>query len=91
MYLLTVDDPDERSIALIIRSGSDGIVRATIALPEWQEMPEGWDGPHTMGVAIGLADGYAHEYGYHGIAIDIESSQLWDPAWGVLTVPGEGL
>lgn len=90
IYLLSVDDPDDRSIVLFIRTGRDGIARATIALPEWHELPEGWDGPHEMQVAVPLADDYAHEYGYHGIAIDIESSQLWDPAWGELVV-GRGL
>jgi len=91
IYRLTLDDPDDRSIILIIRTGGDGIVRATISLPEWQEMPEGWDGPHEMHVAVPLADDYAHEYGYRGIAVDIESSQLWDPAWGELEKPGEGI
>lgn len=86
IYLLTVDDPGERSIVLIVRTGRDGIVRATIALPEWHELPEGWDGPHEMTVAVPLADDYAHEYGYHCIAIDIESSQLWQPEWGTLQV-----
>lgn len=85
IYLLSVDDPDEQSIVLIVRTSKDGIVRAFIALPQWQELPEGWDGPHEMEVAIPLADSYAHEYGYRGIAIDIESSQLWDAAWGELS------
>jgi|JI10StandDraft_1071094.scaffolds.fasta_scaffold5992899_1 hypothetical protein len=31
-----------------------------------------------------VADDYAREYGYYAIAIDIESSQLWDDAWGNL-------
>lgn len=84
IYLLAVDDPDELAIVLIVRTSRDGVTRATIALPQWHELPEGWDGPHEMDVAISLADEYAWEYGYHGIAIDIESSQLWDPAWGVL-------
>ena len=35
---------------------------------------------YEMHVAVPLADDYAHVYGYRGIAIDIESSQLWDPA-----------
>lgn len=84
IYLLTLDDPDDRSIVIIIRTGRDGVTRATIVLPEWHELPEGWDGPHTMDIAVPLADDYAHEYGYRGIAIDIESSQIWDPAWGEL-------
>lgn len=86
IYLLSVDEPDDRAIVLIVRTGRDGVPRATIALPEWHELPEGWDGPHTMDVAVPLADSYAHEYGYHGIAIDIESSQMWDPEWGHLDV-----
>lgn len=89
MYLLTVDTPDERSIVLVVGLSNDGVWRATIALPEWHELLEGWDGPHAMDVAIGLANDYAHAYGYHAIAIDIESSQLWDPAWGDLTKPGD--
>lgn len=84
IYLLTVDDPGDRSIVLIVRTGRDGIVRATIALPEWHELPEGWDGPHEMAIAVPLADDYANEYGYQAIAIDIESSQLWQPEWGTL-------
>ena len=60
------------------------MTRATIVLPQWHELPDGWDGPHKMHVAIPLADDYAWQYGYRGIAIDIESSQLWDPAWGDL-------
>jgi hypothetical protein len=42
-----------------------------------------------MPIAIGLANDYAANYGYHSIAIDIESSQLWDPAWGELVKPIE--
>lgn len=84
MYNLAVDDPDERSIILIIRTGGDGIVRGMIALPQWYELPEMWDGPHDVADAVRLADDYAWNYGYRGIAIDIESSQLWDPVWGVL-------
>lgn len=89
LYLLTVDTPDDRSIVLIVAQGRDGVWRATIALPEWHELPEGWDGPHTMDIAIGLANDYAEAFGYHAIAIDIDSSQLWDPAWGELVKPGE--
>ena len=37
-----------------------------------------------MDVAVPLADSYAHEFGYHAIAIDIDSSQLWQPEWGQL-------
>lgn len=37
-----------------------------------------------------LANDYDHEYGYHAIAIDIESSQLWDLAWGDLQKSGGG-
>lgn len=84
MYLLAVDTPDERSIVLVVGQGGDGIWRATIALPQWHELPEGWDGPHEMWEAIRLANDYAANYGDHAIAIDIESSQLWDPAWGTL-------
>lgn len=39
------------------------------------------------GIAISLADSYAEAYGYHAIAVDIESSQLWDEAWGALSTP----
>lgn len=89
MYLLSVDTPNERSIVLVVGQGGDGVWRATIALPEWHELPEGWDGPHDMPTAICLADDYAANYGYHAIAIDIESSQLWQPEWGELTKPGD--
>jgi len=47
-------------------------------------LPAGYDGPHRIDVALHLADSYAEAYGYYAIAIDIESSQLWDPAWGPL-------
>lgn len=60
MYLLSVDTPDARSIVLVVGLSGDGVWRATIALPEWHELPEGWDGPHTMDIAIGLANDYAH-------------------------------
>lgn len=89
MYILNVDTPDERSIVLVVGQSGDGIWRATIALPRWHELPEGWDGPHTMDVAIRLAGEYAANYGYHAIAIDIESSQLWDPSWGSLDTGGD--
>jgi hypothetical protein len=84
LYLLSVDDPDDRAIVLIIRTSNDGVVRGMIALPQWYELPEMWDGPHDVADAVRLADDYADAYGYHAIAIDIESSQLWDPAWGDL-------
>lgn len=45
IYLLSVDTPDERSIVLVVGQGGDGIWMATIALPQWHELPEGWDGP----------------------------------------------
>lgn len=88
IYNLSIDDPDEHSIILIIRTGGDGIVRGMVALPQWYELPEMWDGPHLVADAVRLADDYAWNYGYHGIAIDIVSSQLWDPAWGELDVGG---
>src|SRR5690606_38585953 len=83
IYRLSLEEPGDRSIVLIVRAGWDGIVRATIALPEWQEISEG-DGPHEMAIAVPLADDYAHEYGCNSIAIDIESSQLWQAEWGTL-------
>lgn len=89
MYLLSVDTPDERSIVLVVGQGGDGIWRSTISLPQWHELPEGWDGPNEMETAIGLANGYAEAYGYHAVAIDIESSQLWQLEWGTLTKPGD--
>lgn len=91
IYLLSVDAPDERSIVLVVGQSADGIWRATIALPSWQELEEGWDGPHEMSTAIALANDYAAAYGYHAIAIDIASSQLWQAEWGTLTQPSSGL
>ena len=70
--------------SFFLSAPTDGVPRATISLPEWHELPKGWDGPHEMHIAVPLANDYAHEYGYHSIAIDIESSQLWDPVWGNL-------
>ncbi|MHA6692518.1 hypothetical protein [Devosia sp. A449] len=84
VYALNVDEPDDRSIVLIIRTSADGFIRATIVTPQWHELEEGWDGPHTMDVAVPLADSYAEAFGYHAIAIDIESSQMWQPEWGDL-------
>src|SRR5690606_7693397 len=84
LYILNVDEPDDRSIVLIVRTGGDGIPRATIATPQWHELEEGWDGPHDMAVAAPLADSYAEAFRYHAIAIDIESSQLWEEARGSL-------
>ena len=54
LYLLTVDDADERSVVLIVRTGKDGVTRATIALPQWYELAKGWDGPHEMKRQSGL-------------------------------------
>ena len=84
VYLLTVDAPDPRAIVLRVRTGEAGIARGEIVTPAWQELPAAWDGPHDMPVALPLADSYAETLGYHAIAIDIESSQLWDPSWGNL-------
>lgn len=84
LYLLSVDAPSDRDIVLVVGQSGDGVWRATISLPEWHELPEGWDGPHEMPLAISLANEYAANYGYHAIAVDIESSQLWDPSWGEL-------
>lgn len=86
LYLLTVDEPDERSIVLVVRTDEAGLTRGELRLPAWHEIEPGWDGPHSIGIAISLADSYAEAYGYHAIAIDIESSQLWHPDWGKLVV-----
>ncbi|WP_092423233.1 hypothetical protein [Devosia crocina] len=59
-----------------------------ISLPQWYEIPEMWEGPYTMDIAVPLVNEYAYVCGYHTIAIDIESSQLWDPARGQLEVRG---
>lgn len=84
IYVLNVDKPDPQAIVMVVRQDSAGAWTGKIVLPELQELPAGWDGPHAIDVAVRLADDYAHAYGYSGIAIDIESSQLWDPAWGRL-------
>ena len=88
IYLLTVDDTGPLSIVLIVRTGGDGVPRATIVLPKWHELAEGWDGPHTMDVAMPLVEGYAHAYGYQAITIDIESPQLWQAELGELQLDG---
>ena len=85
MYILNVDVPDERSIVLVVGQSADGEWMATIALLRWHELEEGWDGPHDMPTAIRLANGYAAAFGYHAIAINIKSSQLWQADWGELT------
>lgn len=86
IYHFSLDSPDRRCIVLIIRTGNDGVVRGRISLPQWYELPETWDGPHDAASAVRLAGDYAGAYGYQGVAVDIESSQLWDPAWGELSV-----
>jgi hypothetical protein len=88
IYSLSVDEPHPLAIILIVRTGNDGIPRAKIILPRWEELAAGWDGPHTMDIALPLANSYAHDYGYQSIVIDIESSQLWDDAWGRLEKSG---
>lgn len=40
---------------------------------------------HEMPTAIRLANEYAWNYGYYAIAIDLESSHLWQEEWGALT------
>jgi len=84
MYLLNVDDLASSSIGLIVRTDNAGITTGRIKLPQWQELPAGYDGPHRIDVALQLANSYAEAYGYYAVAVDIESSQLWDPAWGTL-------
>jgi hypothetical protein len=84
IYLLNVDDPDPRAIVLVVRTNEDGVTTGELRLPAWHELLSMFDGPHPMDVALPLADSYAEAYGYHAIAIDIESSQLWDEAWGRL-------
>lgn len=91
MYRLSDDTPDELSIVLVVGQSGDGVWRATIALPRWHELPQGWDGPHEMPVAIKLANDYAANCGYDAIATDIESSQLWQAEWGKLTQPSSDL
>jgi hypothetical protein len=80
LRLLSVDQPDPRAVVLEVRTDDSGVTKGKLLLPEWYEIPPMFDGPHTMDVAIVLADSYAEVYGYRAITIDIESSQLWDPA-----------
>jgi hypothetical protein len=84
IYLLNVEEIASNAIRLIVRTADAGVTTGRIKLPEWQELAAGYDGPHQIDVALHLADTYAEAYGYYAIAIDIESSQLWDPAWGAL-------
>ncbi|WIJ26360.1 hypothetical protein [Devosia sp. RR2S18] len=84
LYLLNVDEPDPRSIVLVVRTDDAGVTTGEIKLPKWEELPPGFDGPHEIDTAIKLADSYAEAYGYRAIAIDIESSQLWRGEWGEL-------
>ena len=87
LYLLSVDEPNERSIVLVIRTREDGVTTGELTLPAWQELEPGWDGPHSIEIAVSLADSYAEAYGYQAIAVDIESSQLWRSEWGDLMTP----
>ena len=84
IYLLNVDAMAANALGLIVRTDNAGDTTGQIKLPLWKELPAGYDGPHRIDVALHLADSYAEAYGYYAIAIDIESSQLWDPAWGPL-------
>ena len=84
IYLLNVDEIAGNAIGLIVRTDDAGVPTGQIKLPPWEELPAGHDGPRRMDVALHLADSYAQAYGYYAIAVDIDSSQLWDPAWGTL-------
>lgn len=84
IYVQNIDKPDSKAIVLVVRQDAYGGWTGKITLPQWHELPAGWDGPHGIDVAVKLADDYAQAYGYSAIAIDIESSQLWDAAWGDL-------
>jgi len=84
IYLLSVEEPGDRDAVLIVRTGVDGIVRATITLPGWHELPRPGTALMRCPWPCRWADSYAHEYGYRAIGIDIESSQLCQPEWGDL-------
>lgn len=84
MLLLTVDAGPADALILVIRTNESGVAQGQIRMPEWQEIAAGFDGPHPMTIALRLATSYADAYGYQAILIDIESSQLWDDAWGQL-------
>lgn len=84
LYLLSVDAPPERAIVLVIRTSEEGRTTGKLELPEWEELPPAFDGPHAIETALELARSYADAYGYRAIHVDIESSQLWRPEWGEL-------
>jgi hypothetical protein len=63
-----------------VRTGDAGVTSAELRLPARQQIEAGWDGRHSFGIAVGLADSYAEADGYRAIAIDIENSQ--EVAWG---------
>ena len=89
IYNLNVAVLDLRAVVRVVRIDQESIHRAKIILPRWEEPQTGWDGPHTMEIGLPLANDYAWEYGYYGIAIDIESSQLWGPKWGAQECPSD--
>jgi len=59
IYLLDVDDLASNAIGLIVRTGDDGVTTGRIKLPEWHELPAGYNRPHRIDVALHLADSYA--------------------------------
>ncbi|MDB5535265.1 MAG: hypothetical protein JWQ65_140 [Devosia sp.] len=43
--LLTVDEPEERSLILVVRTGDAGVTSGDLRLPAWQEIEPGWGWP----------------------------------------------
>ena len=88
-YVLLVDELLPYALVVVIRTGEDGVTRGVVGVPEHNDLPEFHEGPFPVRKALRVANRWAHRYGHEDVFIDIESSQLWDKAWGELSMPTE--
>lgn len=89
-YVLLVDELLPYALVVVIRTGEDGVTRALVGVPEFNDLPEFHEGPFPVRKALRVANRWAHRYGHEDVFVDIESSQLWDKSWGDLEIPAEG-
>lgn len=89
-YVLRIDGVAPYSIVVVVQTGTDGVTLGTVSVPEHDDLPEFHEGPFPVQKALRIADRWAYRYGHEEVTVDIESSQLWDKAWGDLEMPTEG-
>lgn len=87
VYRLLVDELEPFALVVIIRTGEGGVTRGLVGVPQHGDLPEFHEGPFSVVKALRIADRWAYRYGYEEVHVDIESSQLWDKAWGELEMP----